>query len=53
MDPSTGHSKSSFSVSVLLNIAGVDANLLKKVVDIFKFINSIHLQRGSLLPCII
>lgn len=29
MDPSTGHKNTSSSVSVLLNIAGVDANLHK------------------------
>ena len=29
MDPSTGHKNASSSVSVLLNIAGVDANLQK------------------------
>lgn len=29
MDPSTGHKNTSSSVSVLLNIAGVDANLQK------------------------
>ena len=29
MDPSTGHKNSSSSVSALLNIAGVEANLKK------------------------
>ena len=29
MDPSTGHKKASSSVIVLLNIAGVEANLHK------------------------
>lgn len=31
MDPSTGQKKASSWVSVLLNIAGVDANLQKKI----------------------
>lgn len=34
MDPSTGQRKSPFSVSVLLNIAGVDANLERRTKPI-------------------
>lgn len=34
IDPSTGHKKSSFLVRVLLNIAGVEANLHKNNSDL-------------------
>ena len=34
MDPSAGHKNRSSSVSVLLNIAGVDANLQKEMISI-------------------
>lgn len=39
--PSAGHKNDSSSVNVLLNIAGVDANLQKKRKPIFKTCASI------------
>lgn len=44
MDPSDGHRNSSFSVIVLVNIAGVDANLQKEPLlsSLFKY--ELHLN---------
>lgn len=39
MDPSTGHKNPWSSVSVLLNIAGVDANLQKGKENIEKLVS--------------
>lgn len=40
MDPSAGHKNCSPSVSVLLNIAGVDANLQKEMISINKAVKN-------------
>ena len=40
MDPSAGHKNCSPSVSVLLNIAGVEANLQKEMISINKAVKN-------------